>query len=365
MKNTKIRKASLIGSFLLLPLLCDAAPPANNQETAAPQSSRQIYLYQGRDRNQRLLDNAKRERSVVVYTSMNTKDSEPLVAVFEKKYGIKVTLWRDHNEKVLQRTLEEAKAGTFAVDVIETQGMEMEELSRAQILERFYSPHFRDIPPEAFAKHGYYVADRFNFFVLAYNTKLVKESDVPHTYEDLLQPKWAGKIAIEPSDSDWFAAVAKSMCEQYGLTFFRKLAANNPQMIAGHTVIAEKLAAGEIPITITAYNHSVERLGSKGAPVKWKPLAPTFGRPAGIGVAKRAPHPYAAMLFVDFVLSREGQEIIKERNRVPSSTAVNTPLNNFAYETIDPALVLDESAKWEKLWSEIFLKGKAIERGAE
>lgn len=147
MNNTKIRKSSLIGSFLLLPLLCDAAPPANSQETAAPQSSRQIYLYQGRDRNQRLLDNAKRERSVVVYTSMNTKDSEPLVAVFEKKYGIKVTLWRDHNEKVLQRTLEEAKAGTFAVDVIETQGMEMEELSRAQILERFYSPHFRDIPP--------------------------------------------------------------------------------------------------------------------------------------------------------------------------------------------------------------------------
>lgn len=364
MLKKSICTISLLGGVLLPPLLFGATASDKPDATAAP-SSRQIYLYQGRDRDQRLLENAKRERVVVVYTSMNTKDSEPLVKVFEKKYGIKVTLWRDHNEKVLQRTLDEAKAGTFAVDVIETQGMEMEQLARSQILERFYSPHFRDIPPEAFAKHGLYVADRFNFFVLAYNTNLVKAADVPNTYEDLLQPKWTGKIAIEPSDTDWFAAVAKSMCEQYGVTFFRKLAANNPQLIAGHTVIAEKVAAGEIAMAATAYNHSVESLGKKGAPIKWKPLAPTFGRPAGVGVAKRAPHPYAAMLFVDFVLSREGQEIIKERKRVPSSTAVESPLNNFAYETIDPALVLDESEKWEKLWSEIILKGKAIERGAE
>ncbi len=359
--NTITRKLCLIASVLLLPLSGVAAPDAAKSETASS-SNRQIYLYQGRDRQQRLIENAKRERAVVVYTSMNTKDSEPLVAVFEKKYGIKVTLWRDHNEKVLQRTLAEAKSGVFAVDAIETQGGEMEELSRAQILERFYSPHFRDIPPEAFARNGLYVADRFNFFVVAYNTNLVKANDVPNTYEDLLAPKWAGKIAVEPSDVDWFAAVTKAMCEEYGLAFFRKLAANNPQMISGHTVIAEKIAAGEVPLAATAYNHSIERLVKKGAPIRWKPLAPTFGRPAGIGVAKRAPHPYAALLFVDFVLSREGQEIIKQRNRVPSSTAVDSSLNKFPYETIDPALVLDEASKWEKLWSEMFLKGKAIEK---
>lgn len=359
-----IRNTYLVALLLLLPFAATAAVPAaaTKSESAAPSSNRQIYMYQGRDREQRLVENAKRERSIVVYTSMNTKDSGPLVEAFEKKYGIKVTLWRDHNEKVLERILSEAQAGVHAFDVVETQGIEMERLSRAQILERFYSPHFRDIPPEAFAKNGHYVADRFNFFVVAYNTNLVKGNDVPHTYEDLLNPKWAGKIAIEVSDVDWFAAVTKAMCEQYGLAFFRKLAANNPLMLSGHTDIAEKVAGGEIPIAATVYNHGAERLRKKGAPIEWKPLAPTFGRPAGIGVAKRAPHPHAALLFVDFVLSKEGQEIIKERNRVPSSTEVDSPLNKFPYETIDPVLVLDESSKWETLWSEIFLKGKPFEK---
>jgi iron(III) transport system substrate-binding protein len=136
-------------------------------------------------------------------------------------------------------------------------------------------------------------------------------------------------------------------------------------MRAGHTEIAEKVAKGEIQLALTAYNHSVERLTVKGSPIRWKVLAPTFGRPAAIGVAKRAPHPHAAMLFVDFMLSREGQQIIKDRNRVPTSTAIDTQLNKFPYEMIDPVVVLDETQKWEKLWSEIFLKGKAIEKGSE
>ena len=359
------RSAALIVGVLLLSLLGASVPAAGQGAAVAPQANKRIYLYQGRDRDQYLLENARREGRVVLYTSMNTKDSEPLVKEFEKKYGIKVTLWRDHNEKVMERALTEAQAGKFLVDVIETQGNEMERLSRAQVFEQFYSPHFRDIPPQAFSKNGYYVADRINFFVVAYNTKLVKESDVPNTYEDLLDPKWTGKITIESSDVDWFASVAKAMCEQYGIAYFRKLAEGKPQMRAGHTEIGDLIAKGEIPIAITAYNHSIERLSSKGAPIRWKALSPTFGRPAGIGAAKRAPHPHATMLFTDFILSRQGQQIIKDRSRVPSSTAIDTQLNKFPYEMIDPVVVLDESAKWEKLWSEIFLKGKAIEKRSE
>lgn len=361
MSNPKIHQRCFIGALLLLPLLATAAGPASGKsEAAAPSSHRQIYLYQGRDRAQRLLANAKREGAVVVYTSMNKKDSGPLTEAFEKKYGVKVSLWRDGSEKVVQRTLSEAEGGKYAVDVVETNGPEMEVIHRAKLLEQYYSPHFADIPPEAFARHGYYVADRFNFFVIGYNTNLVKGDDIPKTYEDLLDPKWFGKIAIEEGDTDWFAAVAKAMCEQYGIAFFRKLAANNPRMLAGHTEIAEKVAAGEIPLAATVYNHRVESMRKKGAPIQWKPLAPTFGRPSGIGVARNAPHPHAALLFVDFVLSREGQEIIKDRKRVPASTVVDSPLNKFPYETIDPVLVLDESGKWEKLWSEIFLKGQVV-----
>jgi len=99
-----------------------------------------------------------------------------------------------------------------------------------------------------------------------------------------------------------------------------------------------------------------------GAPIKWKALDPTFGRPNAVAVAKRTERPNAALLFVDFMLSPEGQELIHKRNRVPASTAVQTHLNKFPFLMIDPVVVLDESEKWEKLYSELFLKGQAIQR---
>jgi len=99
-----------------------------------------------------------------------------------------------------------------------------------------------------------------------------------------------------------------------------------------------------------------------GAPIKWKALNPTFGRPNAVAVAKRAQRPHAALLFVDFMLSLEGQELMKKRNRVPASPKVDTKLNDFPYEMIDPVIVLDEAEKWEKIWSELFLKGAAIQR---
>ena len=325
----------------------------------------EIYKYQGADRDQRLLERARQEGSLTLYTSLNLKDSVPITEAFEKKYGVKVSLWRAGSEKVVQRTLTEARAGRFTPDVLETNGPEMEIFYREKLLETFYSPAFRDLPEAAFPGHRHWVADRFNFFVIGYNTNLVRPEEVPNSYQDLLKPRWTGKVGLEASDVDWFGAVVKGMGEKEGLAFFRKLAESRPQIRTGHTLIAELVAAGEIPLAISVYNHNIERLTQKGAPVRWKPLAPTFGRPNGIGLAKNAPHPHAGLLFVDFMLSREGQELIRERNRVPSSNAVDSPLNKFKYQMIDPAIVLDESEKWEKLWSGLFLKGQAIKKDTE
>ena len=99
-----------------------------------------------------------------------------------------------------------------------------------------------------------------------------------------------------------------------------------------------------------------------GASFHGRPLQPAFGQASAIGVSKHAPHPHAALLFTDFVLSREGQEILKTLNRVPTSTAVDSPLNKFPHEIIDPAIALDEGDKWDKLWSNLFLGGKPVER---
>jgi iron(III) transport system substrate-binding protein len=340
---------------LALPLAGRAQKPPDSPNHA-------VYMYKGGDRDQKLLDEARREKQVTIYTSLNLKDSVPITEAFEKKYGVKTSLWRASSEKVLQRAVTEARAGRFACDIIETNGPEMEACYRERLLDEFYSPHFRDLPAAAFPRHRHYVADRFNFFTIGYNTNLVKPDEVPDAYEDLVNPRWAGRVGLEGSDVDWFGAMVKSMGEEKGLAFFRKLAEMKPQIRTGHTLMAELVASGEIPLAATLYNHNIERLVVKGAPVKWKAIRPTFGRPNAIGVARHASRPHAALLFADFMLSKEGQTLIKERNRVPSSLAVDTHLNKFPFQMIDPVITLDEDAKWEKLWSELFLKGQKIEK---
>src|SRR2546429_277728 len=122
---------------------------AQAQRDAA--KNREIYLYKGADREKRILEGAREEREVVVYTSLNLKDSVPIVEVFERKYGgVKVQLWRSSSEKVLQRAVAEARAGRFSCDILETNGPEMEAMHREQLLEEFFSPHFKDLPASAF-----------------------------------------------------------------------------------------------------------------------------------------------------------------------------------------------------------------------
>jgi iron(III) transport system substrate-binding protein len=345
---------SLVIASLLAPTLALA------QGKPGPHGA--LYLYQGADRDQKVLEGAKKEGKVVVYTSLNTKDSVPISEAFEKKTGVKVELWRSSSEKVLQRAVTEARAGRYSVDAFELNGPELEAMWREQLLDRFYSPQAKNMPPQAFAKNGAYVADRFNFFTIGYNTNLVKPDEVPKSYEDLLDPKWVGRIGIEASDTDWFGSLVHAMGEEKGMAFFRKLAAMKPQLRTGHTLMAELIASGEIPLALDIYNHNAERLKAKGAPIDWKPLPPTFGRPNGVAVAKHAEHPHAALLFVDFMLSLDGQKLLKKRKRVPASNKVESKLNDFPYEMIDPVVVIDEADKWGKRWSELFLKGQALRK---
>jgi len=308
------------------------------------------------------VDAAKREGKVSLYTSMQLVDSGPLTQAFEKRYGIKVDLWRASGEKVVQRAVTEARAGRRDVDVFETDGAQMEILHREKLLTPFQSASIADIPAAIVPAHHDYVPTRVSLYVMAWNTNAVKAEDVPSSYEDILDRKWAGRFALESADVAWFAAVAKAMGEPKGIAYFRKLAAQKPSMRSGHTLMAELVAAGEVPLALDAHVQGIARLKARGAPIDWKPLQPAFGQPSSVGVARAAPHPNAAALFADFILSREGQEIIKARNRVPASVGVDSPLNKFRYGVIDPAIVLDEWDRWEKLWSELFLGGKPVKR---
>src|SRR6267142_3986748 len=343
-------------SLLIFVLASFAVPGTYAQDRQA--ANREIYLYQGADRAQRLLSGAKKEGSLSLYSTMTPEDANPLIAAFEKRYGVKLTMWRGINQKLVQRALAEARAGKSAVDVFEGSGHGMEILHREALLEKFWSPAFRDIPAEAFPRHGYYAPDNLLFFVLGYNTKLVKPEDVPKSYEDLLQPRWSGNLGIEASDVIWFATVAKAMGEEKDLAYFRKLAAMKPQIRNGHTLMTELVAAGEIPVVLTLYNQAVDKLKERGAPIDWRPLPPAFGRADGIGVAKQAPHPHAALLFADFVLSPEGQRFIMAASRVPVNRKVASPFRQSDFGIVDMAQVVDEWDAWEQRWQALFLKGQ-------
>ena len=322
----------------------------------APASNDDVFRYRGPDREARLLEGAKKEGVVVLYTSLAPTESKPLAAAFEKKYGLKVELWRALSDKVVQRAISEAEARRHVVDVVETNGPEMEMIAREKLLAEFQSPHLADLPAAAIPPHRTWFPDRLNFFVVGYNTAKVQRSEIPPTYGGFLDPKWKGRIGIEATDAEWMATLVKKWGNDKGMDYFRKLSAMHPDVRKGHVLLAELIAAGEVPVGLTVYNSNVESLKKRGAPIDFVPVEPVAARPQGIGVAKNAPHPHAALLFADFVLSPEGQRLFESMGRVPASTKVKSHLNNFPFTLIDPATVLDESDRWGKLWDELFLK---------
>lgn len=315
-----------------------------------------VYRYRGADRDSRLLENARKEGSVVLYTSLAPTESGPLGQAFEKKTGIKVEIFRTISEKVVQRAVTEARARRFAVDVIETNGPEMEVMAREKLFADFHSPYLADLPPGAIPSHRQWIPDRVNFFVVAFNTTKVKRDEIPRSYAGFTDPRWRGRLGIEATDAEWMATLVKTWGEAAGMAYFRSLAEMKPDVRKGHVLLAELIAAGEIPVGLTVYNSNAESLKRRGAPIDWLPVEPVVGRPQGIAVARNAPHPHAALLFVDFVLSPEGQELLNSMGRVPVSTKVKTDLNRFPYTMVDPVTVLDEQEKWNRLWEGLFIR---------
>jgi iron(III) transport system substrate-binding protein len=299
------------------------------------------------------------DKSLTLYTSLAPTESGPLAQAFEKKTGIKVELWRAISEKVVQRAITESRARRFAFDVIETNAPEMEMMAREQLFAELDSPHLADLPPGAVPKHRMWIPDRMNFFVVAYNTTKVRREELPKDYLGFLDPKWKGRIGLEATDAEWMATLVKKWGTEAGLAHFRKLAEMRPDVRKGHVLLAELIAAGEIPVGLTVYNANAESLKRKGAPIDWLPVQPVVARPQGIAVGRNAPNPRAARAFVDFVLSPEGQELLMSMGRVPASTKVRTHLNDFDYTVVDPVTVLDEQDKWNRLWESLFIRGEA------
>ena len=343
-------KLALIAPFVLGAALM---PPAVLAQS--PAKSGDLLNYQGPDREKRLIERAKQEGALTIYTSLAPTESQPLAQAFEKKYGIKVELWRAISERVVQRALGEAKAGRHTADVIATNGPEMENMARENILTQYFTPHAADLPPASIPKHRLYMPDRLQIFVVGFNTNLVKREELPKSLMGFTDPKWKGRIGIEAGDFEWMATLVKKWGEE-GMTFFRKLAELRPEVRKGHVLFAQLIAAGEIPVGLTTYSGNAETLKRKGAPIDWVAID-AVARPQGLGIARNAPHPAAALLYADFVLSAEdGQRMYEAMGRPPVNTKVKSSLTNFSMTYLDPVAVIDEADKWQKIWEDLFLK---------
>jgi iron(III) transport system substrate-binding protein len=325
------------------------AQPASGDNSA-------IYLYAGADREQRLIAKAREEGTLTLYTSIATTESGPLTHAFEAKYGVKVQLWRALSENVVQRALTEARGSRRSMDVVETNAPEVEALAREDVVAQFNSPYLADLPPWAIPPHRRWFADRANLWVVGYNTEKIKREDLPGTLDGFADPRWKGRLSLEATDSDWMYGVINFMGEERGLDFFRKLAALKPEMRKGHILVAQLVAAGELPVCLTIYSGNADSIKAKGGPIDWAAVEPLVGRPQAIAVAKNAAHPHAALLFADFVLSPEGQKLLAEMGRVPSSQTQKTLLDQYRHVMIDPIKWLDQARKWEKVWTDLFLR---------
>ncbi len=322
---------------------------------ALPSAPAATYL--GADRLQKLIEAAKKEGEITIYSSAPTDDMAALTAAFEKKYGIRAKVWRASSEKVLQRGITEARANRFDADVYETNGPELEALHREKLLQEVKSPALAELIPQAILPHGEWVSTRVNIFTAAYNTKLIKKEDLPKTFQDLLNPKWKGKLGIEAEDADWFAGVIADIGEEAGLKLFREIVAVNGLSVRkGHTLLTNLVASGEVPIALTVYNYKAEQLKNKGAPIDWFVIGKNaIARPNGIGVARKSPHPNAAVLFYEFCLT-DAQSIFMQRDFVPTSKRLETPLTKIPLKFIDVKTSLDDDAKWTRLYNEIITR---------
>jgi len=320
----------------------------------SPQAA--VYLYEGGDRSERLAQAARKEGTLVLYTSLATSESVPLTQAFEKKYGVKVELWRSLSDQIVRRALNEARARRHSVDVIETNAPEVEALARERVTARFFSPYIADIPAWGVPAHRMWIADRVDFFVVAFNTGKVKREELPATYEGFLDAKWKGRIGLEATDQEWLAGLARHWGEKRALEFFRALAAMRPDVRRGHVLLSEMVSAGEVPVSLTNYASNADSMKRRDKPIDWKPVEPVIGRPQALGLAAAAPHPNAALLFADFVLSPEGQQLFNSMGRFPASVKVRSKLVTFPYLMLDPVELIDEDEKWLKYWNELVAK---------
>jgi len=257
-----------------------------------------------------LVEAARQEGEVVIYGSMSLANAEALRLRFQQKYPfIQAKLNRIGGGKILSKVMSEFRAKKYLPDVVQALEFDMYIFRKNGVIGAYRSPEDQ-FYPNNFKEDGYWSPIYINPYVVAYNTKLVSAPGVPKTYEDLLRPEWKNKMMLEKNKEEWFAGMLQILGHEKGFKYMRALAQQNPALREGHSLIIQLVAAGEAALDINIPLDFVEGLAKKDAPVNWVGLGPVPTIISGVGVSAHAPHPNAARLFINFVRSKEGQELM-------------------------------------------------------
>jgi iron(III) transport system substrate-binding protein len=267
--------------------------------------------------DQKVVEAAKKEGQLVYYTTMTLDQSKMVVDRFEKKFGIKTTLFRTGGGPLLNKIFTEARGGRYDWDVVVGRGEMVLPMVERKLVSPYRSPEVKMIEQQLVDNEGYWTAYYVNSYVLGWNTQQVKKQDVPKSYEELLNPKWkGGQISLDTEAYGMMEGLKRVWGKEKAISYFKRLAAQDPVLKRGNTERVQLVVAGEYPLII-AYNQTIQRMTSRGAPIDWLPLEPSVTQVNPIMLAAKAPHPNAARLFYDFVLSKEGQEMLRGFQRIP------------------------------------------------
>lgn len=302
---------------------------------------------------------AQKEKKVVVYHTSTNPDMFAIANGFKKKYPFaEVEGYRGTGEKLLQKITTEVKAGQAFADVYMISGLQTWILKDLGLLSIYRSPERDKVQPALRDQQGYWTGVYWNLEVLGYNTKLIQEKDIPRKWEDLLAPRWKGQIGLEEDDVYWYTMMLRLLGEEKGKNYARQLAKQQLQIRAGHSLVAQLLAAGEFQLTPTLRVQTAEDLKSRKAPVEWAAIEPlTPNPPVALSLAKQPPRPNVAKLYVDFVLSQEGQKILASFKRNPTRTDVDPPVpraSKVKLLEMDYDNLAKSYGRYEKDFREIF-----------
>jgi iron(III) transport system substrate-binding protein len=292
--------------------------------SATALTNEEIFTYKGADREQKLIEGAKQEGQVVLYSGLIVNQMlRPLTTGFMKKYPfVKMTYWRADSEELLPKLSAESRANSNVGDLFEGSGGG-EIAVEAGLTLPFYSPVLADYPKIYLDPKGHLAPTRLSYFSVAYNTKMVPADKVPKTYDDLLDPQWKGKMAWPYANTGrylFLISLRQAWGEEKAIAYFRKLSEQKIINFASGSArtLVDRVIAGEYPIAINIYAHHPLISAGKGAPVNAQLMDPVPSAAGSLALVKGAKHPHAAMLLTDFILSKEGQQIMAAAEYFPA-----------------------------------------------